>query len=204
MNTQVAPVILSFIGPVLALMLFFAAVSRRCGLNPRGAGWCVGLALVSFGLLLIPVAGLPLARVVAAVMDHWSVPLLALLTACAVKTFFSVELFRREDNEAISLFGVIVGAVLYPLALGIGSTDPFAYGWHFGPMFVIAGVAAVMLQWRGNRLGWLLLLALLLCQIGAVESGNLWDCLIDPVFFFISIGVSIRLAWRRKSFLRKT
>jgi hypothetical protein len=137
---------------------------------------------------MIPVAGLPLARVLAAVMDHWSVPMLALLVVGVSKTFFGTEFLRREDRCAMWVFGAVTGVVLYPLALGIGSIDPFAYGWFFGPLFVLIGCVALLLQWLRNRFGVVLLLALFAWLIGIAESRNLWDCLIDPAFFVVSIG----------------
>ena len=86
------------------------------------------------------------------------------------------------------IFGVVTGVVLYPLALGIGSVDPFAYGWHFGPLFVLVGCVAMLLQWRRNRFGIVMLLTVFAWLASIAESGNLWDCLTDPVFFFVSIG----------------
>lgn len=191
MITPVTAVIVSFIGPMFVLMILFAALARRLRFNPRGAGWCVGLGLIALGALMIPVAGLPLARVLAAVMDHWSVPMLVLMVAGVAKTFFGSELLRHEDRRAMWIFGVVTGVILYPLALGIGSTDPFAYGWHFGPLFVVIGSVALLLQWRRNRFGIVLLMASFTWLVGVAESGNFWDCLTDPVFFFISIGALV-------------
>ena len=150
------------------------------------------MGLIALGILMIPLAGLPLARVLAAVMDHWSVPLLALLAAGVSKTFFGAELLRREDRRAMWVFGVVAGVVFYPLALGIGSVDPFAYGWHFGPLFVLVGCTAMLLQLRGNRFGVVLLLAFFAWLAGVAESGNLWDYLTDPVFFFVSVGALVK------------
>jgi hypothetical protein len=191
MITPLAAVIVSFVAPMLALMILFAVLARRLRFNPRGAGWCVGLGMIALGTLMIPVAGLPMARVLAAVMDHWSVPLLVLLTAGVSKTFFGTELLRCEDRRAMWVFGVVISVILYPLALGIGSIDPFAYGWHFGPLFVLVGGVTLLLQWRQNRFGVVLLLAFCGWLAGIAESGNLWDCLTDPVFFFVSIGTLV-------------
>ena len=173
-------------------MILLAALARKLRFIPCGAGWCVGLGLIALGTLMIPVAGLPLARVLAAVMDHWSVPLLALLTAGVSTTFFGAELLRREDLRGLWVFGVVAGVALYPLALGIGSVDPFAHGWHFGPLFVLIGSVTLYFQWRRNRFGVVLLVAMFAWLAGIAESGNLWDCLIDPVFFFVSVGVLVK------------
>ena len=191
MIAPLAAVIVSFVAPMLALMILFAMLARKLRFNPRGAGWCVGLGLIALGTLMIPVGGLPLARVLAAVIDHWSVPFLVFLLAGVSKTFFGVELLRREDRRAMWIFGVVTGVILYPLALGIGPVDPFAYGWHFGPLFVLVGIVALYLQWRQNRFGVVLLLAIIAWLAGVAESGNLWDCLADPVFFFVSIGALV-------------
>ena len=191
MITPFAPIIVSFVAPMLALMVLFAALARKLRFNPRGTGWCVGLGLIALGTLIIPVSGLPLARVLAAVIDHWSVPLLALLVAGVAKTFFGAELLRREDRRAMWIFGVVTGVVLYPLALGIGAVDPFADGWHFGPLFVLVGCVALLLQWRRNRFGIVMLLTVFAWLASIAESGNLWDCLTDPVFFFVSIGALV-------------
>ena len=191
MITSHAAVIVSFIAPILALMTFLAALARLLRFNPQGLGWCLSLGLAALGILMIPVAGFPVARVLAAVIDHWSVPLLALLVASVVKTFFGAELLRREDRRAMWFFGVVIGVILYPLALGIGSIDPFAYGWHFGPLFLFVGCVAILLQWQRNRFGSVLLMAVFGWLAGVAESGNLWDCLTDPLFFFLSIGALI-------------
>ena len=205
MITLHAAVIASFIAPMLALMIFLAALARRLRFNPQGLGWFVSLGLVALGILMIPVAGFPLARVLAAVIDHWSMPLLALLVTGVVKSFFGAELLRRQDRRAMSVLGVAIGLILYPLALGMGSIDPFAYGWHFGPLFGLVGCAAMLLQWKRNRFGTVLLMAVFGWLAGVAESGNLWDCLTDPLFFFLSTGaVMSRLVKRTKQSLVTT
>ncbi len=187
MNPPLGSVVVSFLAPTGVLLLLLAALARALRCRPQGIGWCAGLGLAALGVLLIPVAGMPLARVLAAVMDHWSVPSLALLAAAVGKTFFGVEWLRPQDRRALWIFGAATGAVLYPLALGLGPVDLYAYGWHFGPLFALAGGAAIILQWRNHRLGLVLLLALCAWWLRVPESGNFWDCLTDPVFFVAAL-----------------
>ncbi|TAK94257.1 MAG: hypothetical protein EPO07_16945 [Verrucomicrobia bacterium] len=181
-------IMVSFLAPMLALILLLARLARALRWQPRGAGWCVGLGLLSLGVLFLPVGGFPLARVLVVFQDHWSVPLLAWLVAGVAKTFFNTELLRAEDRRAMWIFGSVSGLFLYPLALGLGPVDSFAWGWRFGPLFVVVGIVAMMLQCRRNRLGLVLLLTFCAWLARLPESGNLWDCLIDPVFFFASLG----------------
>jgi hypothetical protein len=201
MNLQLASVIVSFFAPMLMLMLALGVIAQKMSLKPRGIGWCVGLGLVSLGVLMIPIGNLPMARAFAGIVDHWSVPTLAVLLAAVAKTFFNAELLRTEDRNAMWLFGVAAGLVLYPLALGLGAIDPVAHGWSFGLLTVLVGIVAMLLQWSGNRLGIVLALSFGAWLVGAAESGNFWDCLIDPVFFVISMicGVTFLRKKRAKS-----
>ena len=78
--------------------------------------------------------------------------------------------------------------MLYPLALGLGPVDPFSLGWSFGPLFAGMTVVTGFLLWQGNRFGVVLVVAILAWHLGVAESGNYWDCLVDPVYFLVSLG----------------
>lgn len=196
MNPPLAAIILSFLVPTMDLVLLFASIARWLGLHPRGLGWCAGLALVSLALVAAPLGGLPLARWLAGVVDHWSVPSTALLAAAAVRRLFGIDLLQRLGRQAAWLFGALAGLLLYPLALGWGPFDPYSLGWHFGPLFVSIAALAVVFISRGNRFGVVLVLAIAAWHLRAVESGNYWDCLIDPFYFLVSAGALGSWAWR--------
>ena len=196
MNSPLAAIALSFLVPTLGLVLILVGIARLAGLNPKGLGWCAGLALFSVGIVATPVAGMPLARWLAGVVDHWSVPSIALLTSAFIQRLFGIELLQRQDRQAAWLFGALAGLLLYPLALGWGPFDPYSLGWHFGPLFVSVAVLASVLILRGNRFGVLLVLAIAAWHLRAVESGNYWDCLIDPFYFLVSAGSLSSWAWR--------
>lgn len=191
MNLSWPPELVSFLGPALALMLLLGAVAQACGLKPRGPRWCLALALVSSAVVLAPVDGLPLGRWLAGIMDHWSVPLLALLVSAVGRRYLGTELLRQADRQAAWVFGAVAGAVLYPLALGWGSIDPFGLGWHFGPLFAGMTLLTCILLWRSNRFGVVLVIAIAAWHLGVPESGNYWDCLLDPVYFVASLGALV-------------
>lgn len=118
MNTPVASILVSFAAPMLVLMLALGHIARKSGLKPAGVGWCVGSGLVALGLLMIPVANLPMARAFAGIVDHWSVPTLAFLAAAVTRLFFGIEFLRPQDWRALWIFGIAAGLVLYPMSLG--------------------------------------------------------------------------------------
>jgi hypothetical protein len=196
MNPPLAAIILSFLVPAMGLVLILAGVARLAGLQPRGRGWCAGLVLCSLAIVATPVSGMPLARWLAGVVDHWSLPTTALLAAACVRLLFGIDLLQRKDRQAAWLFGALAGLFLYPLALGWGPFDPYSLGWHFGPLFVAIAVLASVLILRRNRFGIVLVLAIAAWHLRAAESGNYWDCLIDPIYFLVSAAALGCRAWR--------
>jgi len=196
MNPPFAAIALSFLVPALGLALMLAGLARLAGLHPRGPGWCAGLVLCSLAIVATPLGGLPLARWLAGMVDHWSVPAIALLTSAVIQRLFGIELLQGKDRQAAWIFGALAGLLLYPLALGWGPFDPYSLGWHFGPLFVSVAVLASVLILRKNRFGVVLVLAIAAWHLRAVESGNYWDCLIDPFYFLVSAGSLSSWAWR--------
>jgi hypothetical protein len=196
MIPPLAAIAFSFLVPALGLALILATVARRAGLHPRGTGWCAGLILCSLAIVAVPVNGLPLARSLAGIVDHWSVPTTVLLAAALIQRLFGIELLQRQDRQAAWLFGALAGLLLYPLALGWGPYDPYSLGWHFGPLFVAVAGLAVVLIWRKNRFGVVLVLAIAAWHLRAAESANYWDCLLDPFYFLFSAGALASWAWR--------
>ena len=116
------------------------------------------------------------------------IPLTALLISGVGQRCFGSELLRRQDRQAAWIFGAVAGVALYPLALGLGPVDPFSLGWYFGPLFAGMAVVSAFLLWKRNRFGVVLVLAILAWHLGVPESGNYWDCLVDPIYFLISLG----------------
>lgn len=199
MTPPLAAIVLSFLVPTLGLSLIFTTVARWAGLHPRGLGWCAGLICCSLAIMAVPLGGLPLARWLAGVVDHWSMPTTALLAAAIIQRLFGLDLLQDKGWRAAWLFGALAGLLLYPLALGWGPYDPYSLGWHFGPLFVVVALLASVLILRKNRFGVVLVLAIAAWHLRAVESGNYWDCLIDPCYFLLSAGALGSWAWRARA-----
>ncbi len=198
MNPFSLRVVISFLGTALVLMVVLAEAARRCRFEARGWRWCLWLALASICLAMFPVDGLPLARWLAGVVDHWSLPLLAIMASAVGRRCFGIELLHRTDRQHAWVFGVAAGAVLYPSALGWGAVDVFGFGWRFGPLFALIGALSAILIWRRSRFGLVLLLAITAWHLGVPESGNYWDCLLDPIYVVVSLG-ALALSLGRRS-----
>jgi hypothetical protein len=188
MTTSLPSLVVSFLAPALVVLLLLQVMAKRCHRNIQKSAWAAGLLLATIGIVSLPINGLPLARWLAGVCDHWSVPLIAVMAARVMKGFLNKDFLRPEDEMAAWLFGAGSGLVLYPMALGWGPIDPYSWGWRVGPLFVVVAGVTVALCWRHNRFGAVLVLAIGAWHLRVPESGNYWDCLVDPVYCLVSLA----------------
>ena len=99
----------------------------------------------------------------------------------------------------------LVAITFYPLALGIGMLDPYA--WGYGSITLLAGVlATALVAWLAgsNRIAIILAIAILAWALGWHESANLWDYILDPFLGLWAIGSLTRSAWRARAARVKT
>jgi hypothetical protein len=127
------------------------------------------------------------------------VPLLALIGAALWQQVFGVALLEPADWRAAWIFGAVSGTWLYFHATVFRALDLYYWGWHGTVVpVVLAGLAIGFLAW-GNRLGVLLLAALIAFELGALPSRNCWDYVVDPCYWIIGLGwvVVHTVRWRR-------
>ena len=75
----------------------------------------------------------------------------------------------------------VIAAVFYPLALGVGMMDPYAWGYGSIGLLIAVLVFAVtcgVANW--TRGVWILAIAIIAWSVHWHESTNLWDYLLDP------------------------
>ena len=189
MSADVMVDLLAAACPALLLTLGFqrAAASMRWS----APGWKLLLVpgALAAGVLLLPIGGIVVARWVAGVSANFSIPFIGTLAVAAWERAFSRRIFSERDWKTAWGFGAAGGLGLYPLALGVGSLDPYEWGWQFSPLFVLIGALTVGLIWKQNRFGLLLLLAAVAFHVRLLESTNYWDYLLDPVYCTVSLVV---------------
>jgi hypothetical protein len=175
--------------PWLALMLCLHHIARRRGSRLTGrALMCISSA-AALALLMLPVGGIVVARWVASLGANFSVPLTGLLAAAVWERASGTPILSSAEWRTAWLFGALGGLALYPFALGVGSIDPYEWGWRFSPLFVVILALTVWQICRKNRFGFLLLLAAAAFHLRLLESTNYWDYLLDPVFCVVSLVV---------------
>ena len=176
------------------------------GARMRGRG-CTRRVNLAFGMaavlvLFLPFNGLRLWSWVFGFCPNPSFPLLGLVCAGLWQRLFGIEVLKPADWRASWVFGALVGSVLYLHPMVVGALDLYYWGWELTiSSTVLAGVAIAFLA-LGNRLGVLLLAALVGYSLRALESQNCWDYVVDPLYWIASVFVVLGrlatrgLAWR--------
>ena len=164
---------------LFGIALLFGRVAFALGSGRRAFAFA-GAAGV---LVLVPVGALSVAGYVRGVTGDLSVTTLVVL---AVGFAGGVEPRERRTMSIL----VVLGALwLYPMALGLGSYDPYRLG--FAPSAVLlvtlALVAAAAWLRQLHVLVMCIALAVASHALELLESANLWDYLIDPWLVLASI-----------------
>jgi hypothetical protein len=162
--------------------------------NPRGSVLSSAIALL---VIFLPMRHIPLGRWLAGLNVQASIPLLGLLVDHLWKRAGGADLLRPSERSLAWSFGALAGTPLYLLALGIGPFDLYSWGWGIGVLFPLTALGALMLIWKRNRLGWLLLVSMLAYDARCLESINFWDYLVDPVYWLVSVVMLARVILRK-------
>ncbi len=190
----------SAVAPWLLLVWSFQRLPGLRGWRGAALGGALGTAALFF-----PWFGRPLPWWSASLSADFSIVMAGLLAVGIAQRASGRALFSPREWAAAWIFGAFAALALYPSAFGVGpgNFDAYALGWPWllwRQSFVLfGGVAAVsaFLLWRGNRFGYLLLLAAAAYAGRLQESENYWDYLIDPVYAAVSLVAVVVIVWRR-------
>jgi hypothetical protein len=184
-------------GSATAIVAASLVVPVRGGLTPgRRAFVLAGVAVVA----LTPFGGLSPAGYLRGLTGDLSITTLALLLRVLCGHVFRSAPVEEKDQVVLQVLVAVAGLVLYPLALGIGTFDPYRLGyaspWLMGTLLLV-----VLTTWlRGLHLAtWCIALAALAYSVGWYESNNLWDYLLDPLVATYGLSALVRRAARRRS-----
>ncbi len=190
----------SLLFPLLLAALTVQSVARRGGFRTNGWGTCALAALISTAVVSVPVCGLSIGRWTVSLVGVPSIPLTAILFERILRNATDDTTPGDETLLTGWVFGLAGGLVLYPMALGLSSFDPYALGWQFSWLFVLVLGLTLTLMIAGNRFGVVLVASIVAYDLHLLESPNFWDYLIDPFFAAIAAlalsGRAVRCLWR--------
>jgi hypothetical protein len=168
-------------GAAVVVAAVVVAAGRRLGVRRSGLTVLAGASAIA---ALAPIGALPVAGLLRGVVGDLSLTTLLLLLRGLLRNIRGEDPADARTTLAIQGLVLLAGVVLYPLALGLGAWDPYRLG--YGNLWFLATLLAV-------ALGGLVLdtplvtfgiaLGVQAWALGAYESHNLWDYLIDPLVF---------------------
>ena len=93
----------------------------------------------------------------------------------------------------------LIAIVFYPLALGFGMLDPYAWGYQSIPFFIaviLFALACCLANWSKGV--WIIAIAILAWAAHWHESANLWDYLLDPFLAIWALLAIFGMLYRRR------
>jgi hypothetical protein len=178
--------VLPYAGQVLLLAVLVTIISGRFIQNFRRRVWFVAV-LLAIGLFL-PVSGLTIAQWLRSVTGDLSVLTLVIFSNILAQRLFNFKLVQATSIKPLLLGVALVGVVFYPMALGVSAFDPYRLGYAPVLMPALLCLVSIIAWLKAKRdLAIILLLPLLAFNLHLLESGNLWDYLLDPILLIYAV-----------------
>ncbi len=172
--------------------LLLSAISLRiaCAINLR-KNYSYALAVVTLIVVLLPIDSLSVTQVIRGIFGDLSITSIILLGYFMI----SPMTFSKQSRQ-IFILVVITGVIFYPAALGLGMIDPYQWGYLNTyraievPLIFLASLI-VLLMVAGAMKNSLIMLCVCVALgayiLGAMESKNIWDYLIDPLVYIYGL-----------------
>lgn len=179
---------------VCAVFLRAACLVTPAPTMPKTPAWAVWLSAALLMGLWLPWgdAGLSLLAYARGVLSDFSVTSVVLSALWMGQRLGVATPVQRTEKQVTYAVLVLGAALLYPTALGLGDWDAYRLGWGAPGLFVslsLLALSSFFIGWR--RLPLLISAAVMAWSLGLLESGNLWDYLIDPWLACVAIAVSL-------------
>jgi hypothetical protein len=117
---------------------------------------------------------LPLAAYVRGVTGDLSIVSMLLLWSAVLP-------FANKTPIGLKLSLALIAILFYPLALGFGMLDPYAWGYGSIGFLLAVILFAIICSLAGWTKGvWIISFAMIAWSVQWHESANLWDYLLDP------------------------
>ena len=135
---------------------------------------------------------LPLSGYVRGVTGELSVVTMLLLWGSILPT-------AKKTPLGFKVLLAVIAIAFYPLALGFGMVDPYAWGYGSLAFFIAVLFFAVVCGLANWSKGvWIIAIAILAWAAHWHESANLWDYLLDPFLAIWALTGLIAALYRRR------
>lgn len=184
---------LPFFGQVVLVALLLSVTLGSLNNVERKRSYLF-VILLAIGLFF-PIYGLSFAEWLRSVIGDLSMLTLIIFSDSLLRRLFKRSFLDASSRNTLLLGVGILGLVFYPLALGLGSFDPYQLG--FTPLILplVLGLISVYAWFAGKRIiAIILLLPLIAFNVQLLESVNLWDYLMDPILLMYAL-IQLAMQW---------
>lgn len=166
---------------------------QKFSVNPFPVSAKIVLTVLIANILFWPLGmDLPLVAYIRGVTGDLSIVLSLLLWSTLLPSSRPVPL-------AFKFAVTIIAICFYPFALGVGMTDPYAWGYGSIPFLIavlIFALVCAIVNW--NKGVWIFAVAIIAWATHWHESTNLWDYLLDPFMAIWAITTSLGSLYRKR------
>lgn len=122
------------------------------------------------------------------------------LSMVSILLLWSTLLPASKVNPiGFKLLIALVAILFYPLALGLGMVDPYAWGYGSIAFLIATILLAIVCGIAGWTKGvWIISIAIIAWAAHWHESANLWDYLLDPLLAIWALVATIGAFYRRR------
>ena len=142
-------------------------------------------------LLMLPLSELPGWYYVRGIFGDSSITALFFYTAIILQQNFSWPLFQKDELVLLRRLTLAAALLLYPFALGLTQFDSYRLGYsNLWLVVIILIITLFCWQKKYYFMALMMTAAVAACSLQLLESHNLWDYLLDPLFF-----IAVILTW---------
>ena len=148
--------------------------------------------MVALMILLLPANGAPVFYYLRGPAGDFSVFASVFFGAYILNKGWGIAVYREKERRALFFWIGLLGICLYWMTLGGTQYDPYRLGYHPHGLLTILFFLGLYFWYRKY---YFLLFAMVASVIGftarLLESDNLWDYLLDAVFWLVCITLGI-------------
>ena len=139
-------------------------------------------------LLMLPLSELPGWYYVRGIFGDSSITALFFYTAIILQQNFSWPLFQKDELVLLRRLTLAAALLLYPFALGLTQFDSYRLGYsNLWLVVIILIITLFCWQKKYYFMALMMTAAVAACSLQLLESHNLWDYLLDPLFIIAVI-----------------
>lgn len=194
----------AFISILLFLAAFLHLLFLRTEKN-RPFFYSILFLLIALIVMLLPIADNPVFYYLRGYIADLSVTSSVFFAAYLVDKGFRKKTYQLVEVRILMSAVVVLGLLLYPMALGLGPFDPYQLGYNPQSFLILLFCSAIYLWYKAYYFLLFLVTSVVIgFTSGLLESNNLWDYLLDAVLWLVFLSAFLLSGSRRLFKTRKS